>query len=443
MSAPVFALPEGVTGEMMLAAALLENGPVDPELVPCLVCREPSIMHSDSHDHQMPPGYALALAATAADERDVMADVVEHLDAEHIPSGKSGPSPSDAGTCRRQLWYRDRPPADYTPRVIDSRRAAIGTLIHKAGAAARAVRYPWRRYELPVEVPGLDRDGRADEYDPVLARVTDWESAGQAKWDVVGAGGPTDEKWAQVRIYGYALDMLGYPVRDLEIISINRDTGDEEHFREEYDPALSLAALDALIEAATMIEAGIVPPRDGLGPSDWRCKWCPALDHCWQTERAAKLDRSPESLVTLGEIPDDPSIAWAAREILRLSAKRLELEKREKLAKSLIQGITPDAYDTDAPDGGVELYHDWSTSYAYKAAFERLRDLYELPDGVRPPIEEVGQVEKKISKNTAVRRPRVADREADRRRPKKALPAAAAAAEAVAANVATTEPSPA
>ncbi|MEU7591170.1 hypothetical protein AB0A95_33360 [Micromonospora sp. NPDC049230] len=435
MSAPVFALPDGMTGEMMLAAALLEDGPVDPELVPCAVCGEPPLVHGDDHDHQVPPAYALALAATDAEARPVMDDIVEHLDGEHVSSGRKGPSASDAGKCRRQLWYRDRPPADYVPRVIDSRRAALGTIIHKAGADARSLKYPWRRYELTCSVPGLDRDCRTDEYDGVLGRVGDWKSAGQAKWGVVGAGGPTVDNWAQVRINAYALDMAGYPVREVEIITINRDTGDEEPFREKYDPALSLAALDALLEAATMIEAGIVPPRDGLGPSDWRCQWCPALEHCWQTARAAKLGRSPESLVALGEVPDDPSIAWAAREVLRLSAKRLELEKLEKLAKSLLQGIPPKEYDQGAPDGGVELYDDWSTSYAYKAAYERLRDLFELPDDVRPPIEEVGQVEKKVTKNTAVRRPRVADREADRRRPKKTLPAAAAAAAAVAESI--------
>jgi hypothetical protein len=229
--------------------------------------------------------------------------------------------------------------------------------------------------------------------------------------------------------------MAGYPVRELEIMQVNRDTGDEEHFREEYDPARSLVALDSLVEAATMIEVGVVPPRDGLGPSDWRCEWCPALDHCWQTTRAKELGRSPESLVALGEVPDDPSIAWAAREVLRLSARRLELEKAEKLAKLLLQGITPGTYAPKAPDGGVELYNDWTTSYGYKEAYERLRGLYELPDDVRPPIEDVADVPKKLTKNTAVRRPRAADRAADRRRPKKALPAAEAAAESVAAQI--------
>lgn len=433
MTAVDLVLPEGMTAEMMAAAALLDSGPVDAELVPCLVCGEPPLVHSDAHAHQVPPVYALALAAAAADGRQVMDDIVAQLDSEYVPSGRKGPSASDAGKCRRSLWYRDRPPADYTPRMIDARRAALGTILHKAAAEARAKRYPWRRYELAVPVPGLDRVCKTDEYDGVLGRVGDLKSAGEAKWRIVGADGPTDDQWAQVRINAYALDMAGYPVRELEIMQVNRDTGDEEHFREDYDPAKALAALDDLVEAATMLEAGVVPPRDGLGPSDWRCQWCPALDHCWQTARAKELDRSPESLVVLGEVPDDPSIAWAGREVLRLSALRLGLEKREKLAKALIQGVKAGTYEPDDPDGGVELYDDWTTSYGYKEAFERIRDLYELPDDVRPPLEQVAEVPKKHSKNTAVRRPRAADRAADRRRPKKALPAAEAAAEAVAA----------
>ncbi|MFI7608837.1 hypothetical protein ACIBTV_27505 [Micromonospora sp. NPDC049366] len=434
--APAFPLPEGITPDMMAAAALLDAGPVDPDLIPCGRCGEPPLVHDADHPHETPPAYALALAAAAADGREVMADLVEHLDAEHVPSGKKGPSASDAGKCRRALWYRDRPPADYVPRTIDSRRAALGTILHKANAEVRAVRYPWRRYELRVAVPGLDRDCLVDEYDPVLGRVGDLKSAGEAKWAIVGDDGPTADQWAQLRINAYALDFAGYPVRELELIQVNRDTGAEEHFREDYDPAAGLAALDDLIEAATMVEAGVVPPRDGYGPRDWRCQWCPAMDHCWQTARAAELKRSPESLIALGETPDDPSIAWAGREVLTLSKARLELEKREARAKALLQGITPGQYDKDAPDGGVEIVDKWSTSYGYKEAYETIRDLYELPDDVRPPLDQVGDVPKKRSKSTGVTKPRAATRAADRRRPKpKALPAADAAAAAVAAQL--------
>jgi hypothetical protein len=435
VTAAALVLPDGLTVDMLAAAALVEAGPVDPELAPCAACGDPPIAHDNQHTYHPDPIWRLALQAQAAADRTVMDDIVAQLNTEHIPSGKTGPSPSDAGACRRALWYRDRPPADYTPRQIDERRAAIGTLIHAAGAHARSMRYPWRRYEMTVAIPGLDRGGRIDEYDPVFGEVVDWKTAGQAKWEIVGDDGPTPDMWAQPRIYAYALDMAGYPVRRIRIITINRDIGAEESFAEDHDPAKGLAALDALTEAATMIEAGVVPPRDGYGTRDWRCKWCPAMEHCWNVDRAAELGRSPESLTVLGERPDDPSIAWAGREAITLAGERLALEKREERAKGLLQGIRPGVYGADG-DQPVEVFLDWHTSYGYKAAYERLAGLYELPDEVRPPLAEVDEVPKKTTRKTAAKRVRAAKRAAARKPRGKALPAADAAGAQLAAQVA-------
>ena len=439
------ALPAGLDPVVMEAAALIEQGPIDPEMVPCVDCTVPLALHSASesgHWHDSPPAYRLALAAAAAADRPVMDDIVEHLAAGYMPSGEFGPRVSDAGACPRQVWYRERPPAGYVPRTdIDRRRAALGAVIHRAAEAARSVRYPWRRYEMPVAVPGLDKPGRVDEYDPVLGLVIDDMTAGRVKWDMVGDDGPA-EKWAQVRIYGYALEQAGWPVRTLRVIAINRDTGDEEPFDEDYDPELGLAALDELIAAATMIEAGVVPPRGGYGPKDWRCQWCPALEHCWQTGRAAELGRSPESLIALGEHPEDPSIAWVGREVLALSKARLELEKREKRAKALLQGIKPDIYGKDS-EQPVEVFNDWNTSYGYKAAYEQAAALVDvlaslLPPDQRPDLAEL-TVGKKTAKTTAVRRPR-AQRAASRRPRKPAeLPAAEAAGERLAAQIGATD----
>lgn len=450
MTAADLALPAGLDADTLAAAALVDAGPLDPELVPCAVCQIPAVAHGAAgedagHDHQVPAVWALALAAAAAADRAVMDDIVEYLDAGYVPSGAFGPRVSDAGACPRQIWYRERPPAGYVPRNdIDRRRAALGTIIHRAADTARAPRYPWRRYKMRIPIPGLDKPGEVDEYDPVLGLVVDDKTAGRLKWDLIGDDGPTDEQWRQLRIYGYALDAAGWPVRALRIIAINRDSGAEEHFDEDYDPELGLAALDDLIADATMIEAGVVPPRGGYGPRDWRCQWCPALHHCWQTARAAELGRSPESLIALGEHPEDPSIAWAAREVLALSRDRLELEKREKRAKALIQGIRPDIYGRDS-DQPVEVYDDWSTSYGYKDAYERAAALAEalssmLPDDVRPDLAELA-VERKRSRSTAVRRPK--DQRAAARRPRKpaALPAAESAGAQLAAQLAldTTE----
>lgn len=426
-----------IAGPLVLeAGALAEKGVIDPETVECVVCGVPAIVHFDQEDrpgghlHQEPAPVALARAALASADRAVMDDIVEHQAAGYVPSGKTGPRVSDAGACRRQIQYRDRPPVDYMPRTdIDLRRAALGKLIHAAGEQARGTRYPWKRHELEIPIPGLDRPGRVDEYDPVLGEVADTKSAGRAKWDVVGEGGPTDDMWQQVRIYGFALDALGLPVRTLRIVAINRDTGAEESFFEDYDPGKGLAALDELVTVATAIDAGLDMPRDGNGPSDWRCQWCSALNHCWNTDQAAQLGRSPRSLTLLGEEPDDPSIIWAALELMRVAAARLALDKQEKLAQELIEGLPARAYGPERADGGVELYNKWSTGRAYKQAYEQLVGLYALAldgDPKAPAVDTLPEVPTTKSKKTAVRRPK---READRKpRKKKTTPGDAAAA---------------
>ena len=215
--------------------------------------------------------------------------------------------------------------------------------------------------------------------------------------------------------------------------------GAEEHFTEPYDPAAGLAALDKLVAVASALEGGLEMPRDGYGPNDWRCKWCPALDHCWNTDRAAQLGRSPVSLTLLGEEVEDPSIVWAGLELLRISAERLALEKAEKRAQELLQGIPPRVYGADRSDGGVELYKDWHTSYAYKGALQdreaRYADVHallvdvlgdDLPEDVMAPDKLPPVLVKKTFKTKAKKGggKRVAARQAPRKRRSKAEAAA-------------------
>lgn len=407
------------------AAAIADQGPVDPEAIPCHVCGVPAAIHvvpvlvlaDVVHAHEVPPAYTLAIAALAGVERKFMDDIVQGLAAEYRPSGNLGPSPSDAGTCRRQLWYRQRPPADYVPRTgIDEKRAAIGSLFHRAGEKYRPAIYPWRRFEMVVEIPGLSRRGRIDEYDPVLGLVIDTKTAGRAKWGMIGDDGPTPQMWAQLLIYAWSLYLAGYPVKTLCIIAINRDTGDEEHHYLEFDPAAGAAALDELTTVASMIDAGLVPPRDGHGTQDWQCKWCPAMDHCWSTARAAELGRSPESLTLLGEDPDDDAIIWAALEFLRLREQRLALDKQESRAKALLQGLPTRKYGEAREAGGIEIADSWSSSTAYKQAYERLLQLYVLPDGERPPLEEVPPPAVTKSRSQTAKKIRAAKRAATKRK---------------------------
>lgn len=356
-----------------------------------------------------PAARALAEAAVAAADRQVMDDIVDALDAGYVPSGNTGPRVSDFGSCRRAVHYREAPPVGFVPDPVGYRRqAALGAIIHEKAAAVRSVRYPWRWYEAEVSVPGLDKKARIDEYDPVLGEVTDDKTLGVRRWDMVGDDGPDEAAWGQVMIYGYALDELGLPVRTVRIIAINRDTGDEEPFRRPYDPAAARRALDDLVELATMLDLRIVPPRDGSGPAtDWRCRSCFARSTCWNIAAAEAAGRSPESYTILGNAPADPTIVWAGENLLAARAAKAEAEKAEKVARELVQGIEPGEYN-DLVVSAVRR-----AMPEYKESFERTVELYALPEGYRPPVAEVAEPVKRIDRYTTVRRKRAAARAAE------------------------------
>jgi hypothetical protein len=103
-----------------------------------------------------PAARALAAAALEAADREVMDDITDALQAAYVPSGNHGPRVSDVGSCRRSVYYRETPPAGFEPEPkMYVRQAALGTIIHAKAAEVRAERYPWRRYEFEVAVPGL------------------------------------------------------------------------------------------------------------------------------------------------------------------------------------------------------------------------------------------------------------------------------------------------
>lgn len=348
----------------------------------------------------------LAEQALASADRQVMDDIADYIDADYTPSGASGPRVSDAGACRRQVWYREQPPDGYQPEPQQYRRqAALGSLIHEKAAAVRSLYYPWRRYEFELSVPGLDKPARVDEYDPVLGEVTDDKTAGVRKWEAYGDEGPVPAAWDQVMIYGYALDDMGMPVRTVRIIVVNRDNGAEEHFRRPYDPAAARAALDRLVELATMLDLGVVPPRDGDGPAvDWRCRLCPARAHCWNIDAAQQAGRSPESYTVLGVEPADPTIAWAAEQVVAARAAERDGKRAKKAAEALLDGIKAGEY------GDYVIRPTRRDMPDYKGSFDRLLDLYDLSEAHRPPVEDVAAPLVRVDRWTDVRRKRAAQR---------------------------------
>jgi hypothetical protein len=385
-AAQLWTLPDGLTPDMLRAAALLEQGwPIAPRPMPCAVCGLEAGRHLAAlpegctgwvHD----PADALALAAADAQDRDVMDDLVEAGDRDYVPSGRSGPRVSDYGSCGRAVWYRqqDPKPAGYLPAFVDWRRAALGRIIHDAAAAARSVRYPWRRYEFEIPIPGLDKRGKVDEYDPVTGEVIDDKTCGDPKWAMVGDDGPTEDAWGQAFIYGYALDELGWPVRTITIIAIHRATGQEEHFTRPYDPGFARAALDELVTLAMTLEMGIVPDRVSYGPSGFPCSWCEHRDHCWNRAAAEAAGRSPRSYTLLGAAPTDEVIEWAAREEYAARKTATAADKAKDQAKELLEGLRPGRY------GDMIIADRRRTMPKYKDGYNDAVVMLGLPQVFRP-----------------------------------------------------------
>lgn len=272
------------------------------------------------------------------------------------PLGKWGIAPSDATSCPRAVWYREtiragNVPEGYVRADSWDGEATMGTLFHDALMRLLVQVYPWREYEFRVVLPGLDTENsRGDEYDPLLAVVRDYKSAGDAKWNMLAADGPDEETWDQVYIYALCKDRLGEPVREISLTYTHRDHGNTETFYRPYDRARAEAALQRLIDMAMALDLGQVLPRhpDRTGPSnDPLCGRCPHRLHCWNIPAARRAGRSPESFTILGAEPEDPTIAEAGRMFIEATVKAGAAKKHRTYVQSLLDGIQPGTYGGD------------------------------------------------------------------------------------------------
>jgi hypothetical protein len=344
------------------ARALIAAGlaATDPSAVPCS-CGAPREKHAgrkhgggcaetECTRYCEDMAQSLAARALARAETPMLEDVDAHLRAAYPRSAaKRGGwrvGPSDATNCRKRIWYRENPPEDLVLDEIDEGAASLGTLIHDSVARARAWRYPWLMIEFPVVVPGLDRRGRIDQYDPVLAKITDWKTAGDYAWDNLGEDGPPSGHWSQSLIYGKALIAAGYPVETVELEYLMRDDGRTETFRIPYDAEAADAALNRLLAINFALDMGQDLPRDRSGPSsDTLCaRYCQFRSHCWNIPAAEKAGMSPEGYTILGPDPDRDSIAWAAEVAHGWQDQSGEAKKQKDHYRNLLRGVTPGRY---------------------------------------------------------------------------------------------------
>jgi hypothetical protein len=319
-----------------------------------------------------------------------------HVATERTP-GQFSVRPSDVDGCGRAIWYRNFHPeagTDPSPRG----EADAGVMVESHWREVRSDRYPWRDYQKIVTVPGVDSVGRIDEYDPVTRDVVDCKSAGRATWDHVEQVGPRWSALGQVLLYGLALEAEGSPPRTVSLVYVNRDNLRSLTFAYRWDAPETRRkadrALDELLGRLTALEVAALTgeplERDRPGPSsDPICARCPFRSDCWDLPRAKALGRSGESLVALGETPDDPRIAWAIRQVVEANRLATEAKKHVAATKPLITGIAPDVYvGEDGPDDLWEIARGRAGGIDWKSYHEATVAVWEqggTPEDVRVP----------------------------------------------------------
>lgn len=386
------------------------------------------------------PAVAMAVAAVAARERLLLADVREderRTRAARPASQRTGWSlgPSDTDTCRRKVFYRNLPPEGLERDATDTRKATMGNAAHLLALSARARLYPWRMHEHVVTIPGLDPRGhRVDEYDPVTGDVVDVKSAGDWAWTRLGTEGVQEAVWGQVALYALGLADAGHPVRTLRVLYIHRESGKEEAFSRPYDADYALATLDRLLATATALDVvaeqgladpGALLPRDRSGPStDALCRMCDFRSHCWSIPAAEAAGRSPEAYV-LTEDDADVEHALAVYDAARAAEK--EAKEAKAAALALVTGVEERRYGR--------------YTYGYGAPGRPVPDvdgflanveaLWDAP--TRPPFAEIPRPQKPGSRGSlAIRAVRAATLEKEARAAAAAVAAEPADATAVA-----------
>lgn len=317
-----------------------------------------------------------------------------------ILSGQLSVRPSDVGGCHRKVWYRNFPPADYTPEPTDERAATMGNIIHDGVLHARSALYPWREHEKSVAIPGLDREGKIDEWDPMLGVVADVKTVGDRRFDgAIRENGPDESMWAQVLIYALALVRLGLTVRVVRLLCVDRDNGHEEVFQRAFDGDAAHRSLSELTNLADTLDdyrqavadgdldlaASLVPdrPEYARDHKSFPCGWCPARMHCWNVEQAKAIGRSPESLTLLGPDPADAAIELVLRDYADARTAKSAAGKDQEAAKAMLDGIPERTY------GGMEYGHTTAWTQDVGRYIRDLQSAYTLPDGLRPDVDAI------------------------------------------------------
>lgn len=226
-----------------------------------------------------------------------------------------GPSDVDVlhGGCVRRLAYRTQGYAPTDPAPEKMRRAAvIGEAIHAYVAHARRAA-GWDLVEHPVQVPGFRRPGTLDGY--TAGRLDDLKPvSGRVFESILNDGKARPKDQGQVMLYGVGLSSPRWPVRELSVTYVSRETGETLTDSWPFDPS---AALDVVTKMGEVIaQAGRAPDdlgRAARSPQDRPCDGCPFRTRCWGQQASA-----PDALAA--ELPN--AVKWRAIALQDALAKR-------------------------------------------------------------------------------------------------------------------------
>lgn len=263
--------------------------------------------------------------------------------------GKWGVGPSDLSSCLKAIEFRERPPEGYEPGPVDKAAANVGTMWHEALETAWKRRYPWRRFKVVADVPGLDVPGEADCHDPMTGTVYDWKSCGDWKWERIGKEGPMPAELEQVMLYALALSRAGSLIREVALVYVNRETGSSETFYRPYDEGLALQALGKLVRVMDALDEGRELPRERageemLGPTvNALCaRYCPHVRTCWDLPNVP-ADRTPEGWLYARD-DEDGAIQYVLEDYDANRSAESVAKRRKDFDRTLVVGVEPGRY---------------------------------------------------------------------------------------------------
>lgn len=469
-----YASPYALASEIVVEHLLAPNGlPYEgPRLHPCVCgcgvalhvgklnkgkCRTPSCRCQRFREDT---DWRLAYEVVDADRTGLMQSMRKfrrnerelHMAANPRLPGTWSLGPSDAGKCRRAIWYRNMPPAGLVRAWSDRNKADIGDMLHEEAVRRLQALYPWRDHEMWVHVKGLDRPGRLDSFDAVTGTVEDIKTHGDYIANVVDDDGALLEHWKQDSLYALALEESGQTVRWLKLTYVHRDPDRgpmERPFRRPYNRDFAEAARQELLEIASALDlvhaeteakrtttgdaaAWVDPddldvlPRDRKGPStDKICENCEFRKHCWSIDEAAENGRSPESWTNLGDGAEatdettgyytDEATVWALTNVHELAQLAKQTGQSKDEAEADIQGLPKGRYGLRGEltvwsqnHGGRTQYKDYADALKANAA---------LPEDKRKPVDEIEIPKGAPSPKTHVKKTSAAtlEKEAERR----------------------------